>query len=545
MTTAVRALRSLVWASVASVVLAGCSSLGLVGQDDRITGYDVDAVVNPDGTVDMTETITYDFADDPSSGLHREMPTTVRESPLSHRRVEVDGVRVQSTTGAPVGILEETHSHGWYTLRAGDRGAPVTGEQTYVLSYTLDGALTEADGGARLYWNFVGDGWGVPIDDVRVFVAAPAIEDVLCLAGNEEHERTCEEIVAEEDGVLLSEGRLSPEEALTGVVTMPDGAVEVPEAERGPPPVPRWLDWSAAAVLLGCLVACGALLWLHSAWERWRESRRVLPEDPPHDLSPAVAGYVVDGEKLRARHILAALVDLEGRGFLTASRRREDGEWVFLRVPDPPAAPSPSDAVLLEAVFGGRSPREPVDLEALSGALDAAGARRFERELIAQARAMRLFVPRLSYWSRALLGVVGMVGAFLVPGAVNDLTPLDLSPLSRIGLVLLLLVVWALFLPSYRTPYGDRVKERLVRVGEEAEDLAPAWALALDRETVAPSAAEEGRPRFYQDREYRRRWQHTVEESIVDTRSSSGSAASPSGGFSAGGGGGGGGGGRA
>ena len=125
---------------VLALLLTSCTS---PGAKDRITEYDTSAVVHADGTVDVTETITYDFGRDPSPGLLREIPLSQRVGLMRHRVWEISDVEVTSPSGAPADIEKQDEWRRLLILEIGDSDAPVTGAQTYEISYTVRGALTE------------------------------------------------------------------------------------------------------------------------------------------------------------------------------------------------------------------------------------------------------------------------------------------------------------------------------------------------------------------------------------------------------------------
>ncbi|MBE3000987.1 DUF2207 domain-containing protein [Nocardiopsis sp. HNM0947] len=547
--------------AVAAVALTGCTTLG-GGEYDRIPNYRVDAEVGPDGDVAITETITYDFSDEPSPGLYREMPVTFQEEDGTRRPVEVHGVEVVSPSGAPTGIRESETSNGWYTLRVGDTSDQVTGEQTYELSYTLTGAVTEdGQGRPELYWDFIGTGWSVPIDSAQVTVDAPGIEDVQCAVGDEEEgwEEDCGTSEHSGERAEFAADDLGSGAALTAAVRMPEGAAETSDATTSAP-LPRWLTLSGVAWLVGFAAAGAALLWFRGMRDRSvrEKARRTWPAGVPPQLSAAAAGYLLRNEKLHPDHVLGALMEMEEKGLLfSRPHPTRHGDYTFEPGHAPAVPPAPAERVLLEVMF--RQGSAPVDLDVLAGRLDTATARNLGRMLREEGHRLGLYRDNARYQVHTLVMTLMLFGVFLTPPLLNDTFHLGMGQLTAIGAVLFGLCLFGALLPSGVTPYGHNVTRDLAEVkhnpaGNPAGPVDPraAWAtglrpsvlLAVGAPIPVPPGMQAMRPAFHQDEAYRRRWTSRLHSKLTPSSGPSGGGGSSGGGFSAGGGGGGGGGGR-
>ena len=153
-----------------ALLLAGCTS---DGQAETIRSYDVDLVAGADGSLEVEETIAYDFGDEERHGIERLIPERAPFEQTRDRLYPISDVAVQSPTGAPA-ETEVTSEDGVLTVRVGDPDTEVTGEHTYVLSYRVEGVADPGDDGDRLAWNAVGTGWEVPIEQVDVRLTGPA-----------------------------------------------------------------------------------------------------------------------------------------------------------------------------------------------------------------------------------------------------------------------------------------------------------------------------------------------------------------------------------
>ena len=149
---------------------------------EEISELRVAAVVSADTTMTLTETIAYDFTPNARHGIYRDIPLfdELVTGDERHYGVEVASVRMDGAA-----VPYETGVEGSYLrVRIGDPEEFVTGSHEYVIEYRVTGALqsmSAADaaaiggqgGDAELYWDFVGNGWGVPIANARATLDGP------------------------------------------------------------------------------------------------------------------------------------------------------------------------------------------------------------------------------------------------------------------------------------------------------------------------------------------------------------------------------------
>lgn len=99
------------------------------------------------------------------------------------RLYDVSRFDVESPTGAPSEV-ERSDGDGVATFRIGSPDDEVSGRQTYVLTYTVDGALNAFPDHDELYWNAIGADWAVPIGAASATVVGPATPtQQACFAG--------------------------------------------------------------------------------------------------------------------------------------------------------------------------------------------------------------------------------------------------------------------------------------------------------------------------------------------------------------------------
>ena len=173
-------MRTAAW--VASLaVLTGYWALGLVpgltapaqAGTEHITSYVIRAVIEPEGSVRITETIRYDFGADQRHGIYRDIPYLQPLNAGQDREFPISGISVSSPDGAPAQAAI-SRGGGVLHIRIGSPDRTITGSRIYVISYQVRRALSRVARHAGFSWNLVGDDWTVPISDILAQVSAPA-----------------------------------------------------------------------------------------------------------------------------------------------------------------------------------------------------------------------------------------------------------------------------------------------------------------------------------------------------------------------------------
>ncbi len=219
----------------------------------------------------------------------------------------------------------------------------------------------------ELYWNAIGDQWGVPIDRVSVTVLAPSgIQRAACYTGPTGSTTPCLGVHVRGDAASFADRHVAPYEGLTVVVAIPTGAVT-------PPPQPileerltlanafrvtPWTSVSSGVLLFILFVPLGWLLWRTGRDRRFRGSavdavmggstgEESVPlghaDDgapvefaPPDGLRPGQVGTLID-ERANVLDVAATIVDLAVRGHLQIRELPKEGwftkpDWQLLQL---------------------------------------------------------------------------------------------------------------------------------------------------------------------------------------------------------------------
>src|SRR5215212_797896 len=214
-------------ACVANVFVAGPAHAGFA---ERIVDYRTDVTVEHDGTIEVHETIVYDFGAVPKHGIFRTIPVRTDQSGKDgyDRVYELTVVSVSGSADTPAQYTVEEDGDD-ERIKIGDPDRTITGEHTYDIVYHVRGAMNAFADHDELVWNAVGPEWPVAIEKASAVVHAPAdIQQVGCNSGAYRATFPCDAATSDGSVATFSKAPLNPYEAMTFAIALPKGAV-VPE----------------------------------------------------------------------------------------------------------------------------------------------------------------------------------------------------------------------------------------------------------------------------------------------------------------------------
>lgn len=345
-------LLSVLVAVVALVGLPAMPALAADADAERITSYGVTLQVRTDGSMEVEETIAYDFGGNAKHGIEREIDTEQKYDGSHNRRYPVSDVRVSSAT-APDDV-ELTSSDARTTVRIGDPARTITGQHTYRIAYTVAAATTRYADHDELYWNAVGPDWDVPVDAVTVRVSGEQVTASSCFAGRPGGTGACTSAEAGSFG----QASLAAGEVLTVVAGFPAGSV----ASAAPilsdrPTVGRFLAGNPAYAVPGVLLALGIPLFVLVGGLRRKRSqeapalayRQQFQPQPPAGVRPLLANTLLTGS-FKTVDPVAVLLDLSARGYLSITPLSKR-DWRLVAVRPPDASLRPEEQEVLGAAF--------------------------------------------------------------------------------------------------------------------------------------------------------------------------------------------------
>lgn len=383
----------------------------------EITNFDAAYTIDGSGVIEARERIDVDFHALQKHGIFRDLfwrvdcsaPRIDTEARLSScpngrlRTYDINVASVTDETGAPR-TYDSSHIADTLRIKVGDADKVISGKQTYVITYTVRGALDSYADHDELYWNASGQ-WPVQILAFSARVTRPTGEmsSIACFQGTPASSRACiAQAAGSSSAAFQTTTRLERRQQVTLLATFPHGTVSVPQP----------LLWHGEsfrdyytldALELGGSVGIGLLAALVLAALWWRAGRDyayrsvfyltrdpaqgrkpliggppvVVEFTPPEELRPAQMGFLLD-ERPDTLDITATIVDLAVRGYLKieemTGRHAFSGgkDWRLTKLKDGdtdllPFEQVTLDALFSEGLFGGKRDKEgkPVRLSEL------------------------------------------------------------------------------------------------------------------------------------------------------------------------------------
>ncbi len=321
-----------------------------------IQHFDVEIRVNPDGDIEVTETIQPRFIGS-WNGIFRTIPVEDNYRGFN-RTLFLEPLGVTDERGQPLKheVSRERHYRKFKIWVPEARDAV----RTVVIRYRVPNALLYFEEHDELYWDITGDEWEVPIEAATARILLPAgatgVRAIAYTGAYGSREQDADVTITGNEIRYRMRRGLHFREGLTAVVGWDKGVVREPGAAEK-----AFLFLRSNWPLFLPLLVFGVMFWLW--YTRGRDPRRrpiVARYTPPEDLTPAELGTLVDNSP-DMRDITATLVDLAVRGYVVIEEKEEkkllglfsDKDYVFtLRKPrDAWQDLKPHEAALLEGVF--------------------------------------------------------------------------------------------------------------------------------------------------------------------------------------------------
>ncbi len=325
-----------------------------------IKHYQVAVMINKDASLDITETIDVNFSES-RHGIFRMIPYQYPLAPLPAGIEKAD--RQLESNGHAHTIIEDIavsdrnysvrNSGDYKEIKIGDKDKYVEGDQQYIIHYRMLNAINFFKDRSELYFNIIGDRWETNIDvvnfSISLYDALPATPSFFVATGatGSQENKTITKWAGNKTFTGYTTEVLLANQGLTvGIVFPKDFITQQNYMLLG-------MKWLA----LPCIVL--ALMFL--IWRRWgRDEKLTITTEfyPPKDVSPSVAGYVID-DKLDRRD-LTALIPYWGAGGYLKIKETEtkallglvkNTEYDFIKVKDLPETAMGFERTLFNGIF--------------------------------------------------------------------------------------------------------------------------------------------------------------------------------------------------
>ncbi|MFT4163955.1 MAG: DUF2207 domain-containing protein [Microlunatus sp.] len=373
------------------------STSAYAATDDQIDKFGVEYEMGADGVLHVKETLVYRFGS--NSGRHGIDRTFITREKYNDDNDAVYTVDVESVTSPTPGVATQYDESTIKTdsgrgqqlrVRIGDPGDTIdSATATYVITYTVKGAMRTFSGYDEFFWDVIGPDRAV-IKNMSITVTVPGgAQELSCFAGPPGSTEKCSSSRIGSSGVAeFTQNSLTTDAMLSIGVKITSGLV----SDNAPHLKPDGSKLTTAQKVgitaaggLSLATLVGSPLFGVRWWRKHGRDERyaglppgtvplpghqvpVVPSDPdlpipvaftPPRIPVAEAGLLVDG-KLETRETAATIIDLAVRGALSVqSSGKKDFRVTLL---DPGRAAAPHESVLLARIFGGAGPGTRVDL---------------------------------------------------------------------------------------------------------------------------------------------------------------------------------------
>lgn len=341
-----------------------------------LKSFQSDIKLQSDSSIVVKETFTYDPEFAPPRGIYRVFPLRNQTVSGGSPRCEVKVSSVTDQDGNPI-QYSEARLGDTLSLRLGrPKGAPQDVPITYVIQYSAWHTFRFLSGSSEFFWNATGNQWPFTIEN--------AVVNVWFVDGSGNNKPTGVEAFVESpestrkaaqlmntSAVTLSAANIPPGESLNLLVSFPDGIVShesiLDKVDLW------WSDWWLAVLMpLVCATGLGITYWYSGRDDSPSRSESggsvagagaAARGDfdslmPPHALSPAEAGTVID-EQCDIEDVMSTVIDLAVRRVLTIkeidrgnSSNATVHDYEFVRLTSPAGLVlAPHEEKLLDLLF--------------------------------------------------------------------------------------------------------------------------------------------------------------------------------------------------
>jgi len=384
---------------LALALLAGLLAPAPVQADEGwvIRQFVADIRINPDGSLLVTERIDADFGLLQKHGIFREIPVAYAYD-ATHERLYTLAVESVRDEAGKRYQYDVSRSGSHVRIKIGDPNVTINGKHTYVITYTVKGALNPFTDHDELFWNVTGT-WPVAISQgvAKVTLPSGTVQQVACFQGPRGSTETCSAAAAGPTGTFAATRSLPEGQQFTLVLAMPKGVVSEPKlnlSRRAREPE-EFFDVNSLTVAGALAVAGLGVLGLVTAWWNFGRDKAftsvyyltqnpeqrtkplfatqppVLEFEPPDKLRPAEIGVLLD-ESADTLDCTATIIDLAVRGYLRIEEVKKDSilpfcignstDWRFVRLQNSTGL-APYEQALLDGLFHRGSPIELSDLK--------------------------------------------------------------------------------------------------------------------------------------------------------------------------------------
>ena len=290
-------------------------------QTERIRSFDSRITVNPDGSMQVVETIAVESAGvDIVHGIYRDFPTRYSDRAGNRYSVLFDVVSVRRDGNSEPYHTEDLSNGVRVYFGSSSYDLP-PGNHTYQFAYRTNRQLGFFRDHDELYWNVTGNAWKFPIDMATATVLLPSnvrsqITDLSGYSGYQGDKGQAYKARDEEGNPTFRAGNLAPQQGLTIAVSWPKGLIAEPTAEQKR----AWFIADNKSTFVGIAGVIVVFLYYLMIWGMVGKDPAhgtIVPlYEPPDNMSPGAMRFLerMGGDE---KGFTAAIMGLAAKGYLT------------------------------------------------------------------------------------------------------------------------------------------------------------------------------------------------------------------------------------
>lgn len=318
---------------VSGVFLAVFAAFSLPGHalaQEHIPLYEVTITPERDGSLSITEFISYDFARNWRHGITRDIPTAHEQESSAFYKSRYIAIEDLTTEmdGAPIPFTAEEDGDSLF-IKVGDPYKTVTTEHSYTLTYVAAGALHYFDASPpELYWDAIGD--QTPVEVAKAVVIINDEHQLLsgvgsCYVGTAGSQTPCGEPTTATGTYRYELTNLAPYHGVTVAYAYKEAAVPIVVREQ----LKIWLV--AIPGFLVIVLAFAAVMYRFKT--AFRTGRTIIAQYEPYEhFKPMYTGMLFD-DRLDPQDITACIIYLAEQGYIKI-KRTEAKVLYFFEVTD-------------------------------------------------------------------------------------------------------------------------------------------------------------------------------------------------------------------
>lgn len=280
---------------------------------EHIIKFNSDITLNHDSSINIIETIKYDFSVQDKHGIYRTIPIKYKTDIGTNRSIKISDISVTDEMGKEYNFTKSKSGKN-LKIKIGDANKTITGIHTYEISYTVLDAINYFNDYDEFYWNITGNDWNLPIDSITSMIHSSGIQKIECYKGIENSKETCDKKTFNKTYANFLDSNLSLNEGMTIVVGVSKGIIKEKNFIEK---IWSFLLDNSFKLLLPIIVIIG----LFTHWWRFgrdpKNNKSIIPMwEIPDNLRPGELGIIID-ETFDSEDFSSIIIDLAVRGYIT------------------------------------------------------------------------------------------------------------------------------------------------------------------------------------------------------------------------------------